>query len=387
MFQALRCMFLATLLLCLMIRPAPSLSEELLDQEHTHYRQQVERIRKALEGKDTQKSESESLITDAHRSMKWIFEEPRAAETEERRLRKRISKEFLDLNLPVLIHAVPPRSFLSEKTTSFSSIILNFETGEVLVSVSVPYFQDNGLRKAKNEAVFLSILLLQDGIMEIPVDGEHTVSQSVSGQVEKPGGLMEHYISTAGLSSRNLSLTINGLAAGGGIVTAHINVPMPLHIGGNLSLDIARKSYSPWESEVPEKNFLRKAPYTGLILDARAFSLKPFRDPVLISEQNRSLFVPDAGRPSSSWPYGWAGWGDSLSSVALTRRVGNNPLLIRPEEILNHHVIVLTTKDSERVGQSFRTTKLIFSGHIAILIRPEAPAVRPELSPATEVHP
>jgi hypothetical protein len=357
----------------LLLATVPVLSDELLDQEHQHYSQQLNRIREALGKKEDKKAETASLVSDALRSEKWIFEEPKAAETEERHLTKRISKEFLDLDLPVLIHPTPPRSILTEKTTSFSRLLVNYSTQQILVTVSVPYFQDSGMRKAKNEATFLSILLLQDGIMEVVVDGAHTISESVSEHILEPGGLMEKFISTHGLTKENLSVDINRLAAGGGLATTHITIPFPLHIGGTLFLEVAKKSYPPY-SPVSIKKPSRKHPYTGLILDARPFKIKPFRDLVLISDQNMSLFIPDQRRSSQSVPFGWAGWEDGLSPAEMRKRVGGNPLVIRPAGIINHHIIVLTQVDSEKVFRSFQTTKLLSSGHISILVPPMTPA-------------
>ncbi|MEC4683465.1 MAG: hypothetical protein VST70_07300 [Nitrospirota bacterium] len=360
-------------------------SEELLDTEHPHYSQQLERVQKAIGTKEDKKAEDAALITDARRSMKWIFEEPNAAETEEARLNGRISKEFLDLNLPILIRPSPPRSILFEKFTPFSSLILDYSANQILVTVSVPYYQDSGMRKAKNEAVFLSILLLQDGIMDISVDGKKTVAQSVSRKITEPGGLMEQYISTNGLSPSGLSVDINKLAAGGGLATAHIHVPVPLHLGGALALEIAKKSHPPLPLN-QLKEHSPPHPYTGLILDARHFDVKPFRDPILISDQSMSLFMPDAGRPSTSMPYGWAGWEDGLTPGSVRKRVGTHPLVVRPEQLADHHLFLLSKPDSRKVVESFQNTSLLSSGHIVILVRPERlPAVNTS-SPANGHH-
>ena len=343
------------------------MSDELLNTEHSHYRDQINRIRNALE-QDSDLKSYQSQIADAKRSIQWIFEEPVAAAEEESRLESRISKEFLDLNLPVLIHPSPPHRVVTEKTTVFSSLTLDFSTGQIVVFVAVPYFQDSGIRRAKNESVFLTLILLRRGIMELPLDEKDTLSLSMRGEPQKPGGLIARYMQTVGLSPDHLSLSIKKLAAGGGIAITACTVPFPLHIGGNLRESIERTSYRPFS---PAPGASTGTLPTGLIIDASAFSLKPFRDPVLVSEHRERLFVPDAGRPSSAMPYGWAGWVDSLEDPeTLLQRVGPRPLRIVPEAVVDNNVFIVKEQEADRLSRFFSGTKLLSSGHIIILISP-----------------
>lgn len=363
----------------LLIAPCSSLAEEILHEEHSHYREQVRRIQEALE-KGKKENDIKSLLTDARRSARWIFKEPKAADKVNRRLGRRIDKEFFDLNLPVLIHPLPARPFLLQKTTAHSSLVTNFEEGTLTVRVAVPFFEDSGRRKARNEAVFLSIILLRTGILDLPVREFVPLSKTIPPEASLSGGTIEQYLVSKGLTPSGLSVEIHTLAAGGGIALARIVIPVPLHIGDALALDMERSaaaSFAPTGRELPPR---RNLPPTGLVIDARAFRVRPFRDLVLLSDTRHILMIPDEGRPSASLPFGWAGWSDGQETTPLEKRVGENPLVLRPEEFLHHQVFVFTRKDSERIFRSLIPSRLLSAGHIMVLVSPQN-LVRPAPSP------
>lgn len=362
--------FLAGALGILLFSPCPSLAEEILHEEHSHYREQVRRIQEALE-KGKNENDIKSLLADARRSAQWIFKEPKAAEKVNRRLGRRIDKEFFDLNLPVLIHTLPAQPFLLQKTTAHSSLVTNFEEGTLTVRVTVPFFEDSGRRKARNEAVFLSIILLRTGIMDLPVREFVPLSKTIPPEASLSGGTIEQYLVSKGLTPSGLSVKIHTLAAGGGIALARIVIPLPLHIGDALALDMERSATTPFVPAGRERSSRRKLPPTGLVIDARAFRVRPFRDLVLLSGTRHILMIPDAGRPSDSLPFGWAGWSDGQETVSIEKRVGENPLVVRPEEFLHHQVFVFSRKDAERIYRTLVPSKLLFTGHIMVLVLPQ----------------
>ncbi len=365
-----------------LIPPGPSPAEEILNEEHSHYRDQIQRIHEALEKNKTE-SDVRSLLDDARRSARWIFKEPGAAETVERRLGRRIDKEFFELNLPVLIHTLPARPFLLQKTTPHSSVVTNFEEGTITSQVTVPFFENNGLRKARNEAVFLSILLLRDGIMNLPVREFVRLRKTAPPETFQAGGTVERYLIANGLTRSNLFVDIHALAAGGGIALARITLPLPLHIGDNLALTMERSAASP-----PPPDMIAFKPHglppTGLLIDARRYRIHPFRDVILISDTRHILMIPDEGRPSGVLPYGWAGWSDGLDIEAVERRVGLRPLVVRPEEFLHRQVFVFSQRDSRKILHSLYPSKLMATGHILILLAPQRLVRPPSLSKTTK---
>ena len=367
-----------------LLSPGHSLADEILNEEHSHYRDQIQRIREALERGKTE-SDVRSLLDDARRSARWIFKEPGAAETVERRLSRRIDKEFFDLNLPVLIHTLPARPFLLQKTTPHSSLVTNFEEGTITSQVTVPFFENNGMRKARNEAVFLSILLLRDGIMDLPVREFILLRKTAPPETFQSGGTVARYLIANGLTRSNLSVDIHALAAGGGIALARIIIPLPLHIGDSLALAMERSTASPPPSDT---TFFkpRGLPPTGLLIDARHYRIHPFRDVLLISDTRHILMIPDEGRPSGVLPFGWAGWSDGLNTEALERRVGLHPLVVRPEEFLHRQVFVFSKRDSRNILQTLYSSKLMSTGHILILLSPQRLVRPPALSQPSKGH-
>ena len=363
----------------LLLASCPAPAEEILHEEHSHYREQVRRIQEALEN-GKKENDIKSLLTDAKRSARWIFKEPKAADKVNRRLGRRIDKEFFDLNLPVLIHPLPARPFLLQKTTAHSSLVTNFEEGTITVRVSVPFFEDSGRRKARNEAVFLSIILLRSGILDLPVREFVPLSKTIPPEASLSGGTIEQFLVSKGLTRSGLSVEIHTLAAGGGIALAKIVIPVPLHIGDALALDMERSTAASFVPTGREPSPRRNLPPTGLVIDGRAIRVRPFRDLVLLSDTRHILMIPDEGRPSASLPFGWAGWSDGQETVSLEKRVGENPLVVRPEEFLHHQVFVLTRKDAERIYRTLIPSKLLSTGHIMVLVSPQN-LLRPTPSP------
>ncbi len=382
--RVLKIILLAGIFSIFIPTPGLSFAEEILNEEHSHYRDQIHRIHEALE-KGKEENAINSLLSDARRSARWIFEEPAAAETVERRLGRRIDREFFDLNLPVLIHPLPARPFLLQKTTPHSSLVTDFEEGTITARVTVPFFENNGMRKARNEAVFLSILLLRDGIMNLPVREFVRLRKTVPSEAYQSGGTIAKYLISKGLARKGLSVEIHPLAAGGGIALASIVLPVPLHIGDTLALTLERSAASP---PLLDKTFSNAGglPPTGLLIDARRFRIHPFRDLVLLSDSRRILMIPDEGRPSGVRPFGWAGWSDGQDVSAIEQRVGLHPLVVRPEEFLHRQVFVFSQRDARRILQSLYSSKLLSTGHILVLLAPQRLVSPPALSQPTKGH-
>ena len=372
-------LFLAGALCVLVFSPTFSLADEILHEEHSHYRDQIRRIQDALE-KKKKENDFQTLLADARRSARWIFKETRAAETVKRRLDRHIDREFFDLDLPVLIHPLPVHPFLIQKTTSHSSLVTDFEKGTITARVSVPFFEDRGLIKARNEAVFLSILLLRDGIRHLPVREFVPLVKTLPPEASLPGGPIEQYLISRGLTSSNLSMDIHTLAAGGGIALAKIVIPFPLHIGDKLAINIERSAGATVQPGLLHPS-VHKLPPTGLVVDARRLRIHPFRDLVLLSETRRILMIPDEGRPSESLPFGWAGWSDGQNTEALQQRVGLNPLVVRPEEFVHHQVFLLSRKDAAKIIADLLPTRLLEAGHILVLVSPQR-LIRPSAVPS-----
>ncbi len=364
---------IAEVLFFLFLWAAPAGADEFLDGEHSHYRQQILRIQEALE-KGQKEVDQKSLLSDARRSARWIFAEPEAARTEKLRMNRRIRKEFFDLNLPVMVHTLPARPFLLQKTTSFSSLVTNFESGTIIAKVTVPYFEDKGLRKARNEAVFLSILLVKEGILSLPVLEGTPLTHTIPPKADQSGGTIETYIADKGITAEGLSLETHNLAAGGGIAVATLSIPIPLHIGNRLHLEMMRQEFSA-STDTHCGPSRRKLPPTGLILDLRGKKIRPFRDPILVSETHILLLIPDVGRPSESIPHGWAGWTDGLDPTPIRKRVGTHPLVVRPEGFRHSQVFVLSAGDGLTVCRDLFPSKLLSSGHVMILVDPQQPVL------------
>jgi hypothetical protein len=206
------------------------------------------------------------------------------------------------------------------------------------------------------------------------------LSKTIPPEASLSGGTIEQFLVSKGLTRSGLSVEIHTLAAGGGIALARIVIPVPLHIGDALALDMERSAAASFVPTGREPSPRRNLPPTGLVIDARSFRVRPFRDLVLLSDTRHILMIPDEGRPSASLPFGWAGWSDGQETVSLEKRVGENPLVVRPEEFLHHQVFVLTRKDAERIYRTLISSKLLSTGHIMVLVSPQN-LLRPAPSP------
>ncbi len=343
--------------------PAPSSADEILDTIHSHYRDQVQRIREALESGKSEEEEKETL-SDARRTVRWIFEEPEASQREGQIIDKRVSKEFLELGIPVVIHPVPARPFILQRFTDHSIRLTNFEKGTILVKTSLPFLQDGKMKKARTEAILLAALLLREQILSLPVRAQLPVRKDLPPEALLLHGPLASTILNRAITRQGFSVKILPLAAGGGLVLVRMEIPLPLHVGGALASRMANLSFS---STIPaHKELNRHIHPTGLILDARALKITPFRDVMIASDEGYILMKPNAGRDSGSPPLGWGAFTDTLSPDILAERVGAHPLTIRPVTIAHHQVFLLSKKDARTVSDLFLGTPLLSTGHILI---------------------
>ena len=353
--------------LCLFFSPSPAHADEILDTVHSHYREQIQRIRDSLE-RDKDEAEQKEVLADARRTVRWVFEEPGAAALEARIINRKVSKEFFQLGIPVIIHPVPARPFLLQRFTDHSIRVTNFEKGTILVKASIPYLQDGGMKKARTEAILLAAILLRDQILFLPVREKFLLKRDLPPEALLPNGPLAMMILNRALTPSGFKVQTLPLAAGGGIVLVRMEIPIPLHLGGQIATKISNLSFS---SNLPiQKRRYRQTLPTGLILDARHLRISPFRDIILASNEGYILMKPDEGRDSGALPLGWAAFTDTLTPTLLRERVGPHPLTVRPDELVHRQVFLLPQVEARKVAFLFSGTTLLSTGHILIRLSP-----------------
>ena len=201
--------------LCLFFSPSPAHADEILDTVHSHYREQIQRIRDSLE-RDKDEAEQKEALADARRTVRWVFEEPGAAALEARIINRKVSKEFFELGIPVIIHPIPARPFLLQRFTDHSIRVTNFEKGTILVKASIPYLQDGGMKKARTEAILLAAILLRDQILFLPVREKFLLKRDLPPEALLPNGPLAMMILNRALTPSGFKVQTLPLAAGGG---------------------------------------------------------------------------------------------------------------------------------------------------------------------------
>ena len=353
--------------LCLFFSPSPAHADEILDTVHSHYREQIQRIRDSLE-RDKDEAEQKEALADARRTVRWVFEEPGAAALEARIINRKVSKEFFELGIPVIIHPIPARPFLLQRFTDHSIRVTNFEKGTILVKASIPYLQDGGMKKARTEAILLAAILLRDQILFLPVREKFLLKRDLPPEALLPNGPLAMMILNRALTPSGFKVQTLPLAAGGGIVLVRMEIPIPLHLGGQIATKISNLSFS---SNLPiQKRRYRQTLPTGLILDARHLRISPFRDIILASNEGYILMKPDEGRDSGALPLGWAAFTDTLTPTLLLERVGPHPLTVQPDELVHRQVFLLPQVEARKVAFLFSGTTLLSTGHILIRLSP-----------------
>nr|EES52582.1 MAG: protein of unknown function [Leptospirillum ferrodiazotrophum] len=353
--------------LCLFFSPSPAHADEILDTVHSHYREQIQRIRDSLE-RDKDEAEQKEALADARRTVRWVFEEPGAAALEARIINRKVSKEFFQLGIPVIIHPVPARPFLLQRFTDHSIRVTNFEKGTILVKTSIPYLQDGGMKKARTEAILLAALLLRDQVLFLPVREKFLLKRDLPPEALLPNGPLAMTILNRAITPSGFKVQTLPLAAGGGIVLVRMEIPIPLHLGGQMATKISNLSFS---SNLPiQKRRYRQTLPTGLILDARHLRISPFRDIILASDEGYILMKPDEGRDSGALPLGWAAFTDTLTPTLLLERVGPHPLTVQPDELVHRQVFLLPQVEARKVAFLFSGTTLLSTGHILIRLAP-----------------
>lgn len=357
-----------------LLSPLPSRADEVLDTEHSHYREQIERIRNSLEQGEDKKDRKETL-SDARRTARWVFEEPVAARREGLRLNRRISKEFRELGIPVVIHPDPSRPVILQKFTDHSIRITDFEKGTILVKASVPFLRDVAMKRSRTIGILLATLLLKDQILSLPLRERIPLSRYLPPEALNPNGPLAMEILTRALAPTGFHVRIMPLAAGGGIVVIHMEIPIPLHLAEDKAIGLDRLTLS--SAKIPQRPN-HALPPTGLIIDARHLPVTPFRDILLASNNGQILMKPDDGRDSGALPHGWAGFSDDPSQAVLRERVGPRPLVVRPTSLIHHQLFLLSQRDYRRVSLLFAGTGLLKTGHILVRVAPfEEPASKP----------
>ena len=353
--------------LCLFFSPSPAHADEILDTVHSHYREQIQRIRDSLE-RDKDEAEQKESLADARRTVRWVFEEPGAAALEARLINRKVSKEFFQLGIPIIIHPVPARPFLLQRFTDHSIRVTNFEKGTILVKTSIPYLQDGGMKKARTEAILLAALLLRDQVLFLPVREKFLLKRDLPPEALLPNGPLAMTILNRAITPSGFKVQTLPLAAGGGIVLVRMEIPIPLHLGGQMATKISNLSFS---SNLPiQKRRYRQTLPTGLILDARHLRISPFRDIILASDEGYILMKPDEGRDSGALPLGWAAFTDTLTPTLLLERVGPHPLTVQPDELVHRQVFLLPQVEARKVAFLFSGTTLLSTGHILIRLAP-----------------
>ena len=353
--------------LCLFFSPSPAHADEILDTVHSHYREQIQRIRDSLE-RDKDEAEQKEALADARRTVRWVFEEPGAAALEARIINRKVSKEFFELGIPVIIHPIPARPFLLQRFTDHSIRVTNFEKGTILVKTSIPYLQDGGMKKARTEAILLAALLLRDQVLFLPVREKFLLKRDLPPEALLPNGPLAMTILNRAITPSGFKVQTLPLAAGGGIVLVRMEIPIPLHLGGQMATKISNLSFS---SNLPiQKRRYRQTLPTGLILDARHLRISPFRDIILASDEGYILMKPDEGRDSGALPLGWAAFTDTLTPTLLLERVGPHPLTVQPDELVHRQVFLLPQVEARKVAFLFSGTTLLSTGHILIRLAP-----------------
>ncbi len=360
------------------IPPASSRADEILDTVHSHYKDQVQRIHDALES-GKKEAEQKETLSDARRTVRWIFEEPHASENEGRLLNARISKEFHELGIPVIIRPVPVRPFIFQRFTDHSISITDFENNTILVKTTLPFLQDGKMKRARTEAILLAALLLRDQILSLPVREHLALKKDLPAEALLLHGPLALTILNRAITPQGFLVRILPLAAGGGIVQVRMQIPIPLHLGKKTSPISAFRASPPTP---PYKNLGQHPLPTGLILDARQLRLSPFRDIMIASAKGEMLVKPDDGRDSGSLPFGWAAFTDTPSPDLLNARVGVHPLTIRPEALIHHQVFLLSRKDARKVTALFQGTPLLKTGHILIRLAASPYTVSQDSSPS-----
>ena len=353
--------------LCLFFSPSRAQADEILNTVHSHYREQIQRIRDSLE-RDKDVAEQKEALADARRTVRWVFEEPGAAALESRIINRKVSKEFFELGIPVIIHPIPTRPFLFQRFSDHSIRITNFEKGTILVKTSIPYLQDGGMKKARTEGILLAALLMRDQVLYLPVREKILLKRDVPPEALLPNGPLAMTILNRAITPSGFKVQTLPLAAGGGIVLVRMEIPIPLHLGGQIATKISNLSFS---SNLPsQKRQYRRTLPTGLILDARHLRISPFRDIILASDEGYILMKPDEGRDSGSLPLGWAAFTDTLSPTLLRERVGPHPLTVRADELVHRQVFLLPQDEARKVAFLFSGTTLLNTGHILIRVAP-----------------
>tara|TARA_A100001037_G_scaffold306633_1_gene353500 strand:- start:456 stop:1301 length:846 start_codon:yes stop_codon:yes gene_type:complete len=133
---------------------------------------------------------------------------------------------------------------------------------------------------------------------------------------------------------------------------------------GYLNEDIAQSTYLMMRAVTPKTNRA-----TGIVIDARNIYHIPAMVPKVYNEDERLVYGPRHYTRSRSVNRGPMGYAHSMEDGNVSRRVGNNPLLV--EAVANDDDINLTVSnlDAERIRDAEKKFGLLTNCKVLVLLK------------------
>jgi len=111
--------------------------------------------------------------------------------------------------------------------------------------------------------------------------------------------------------------------------------------------------------------------YTGVVIDARGYSLRPAMIPEIVTDDGKLVYGASLVDPEAARSNGLAAYGTSLNSSSITNRVGSNPLVIKAAGLYGKQDagVKISTADAVGALAANATESLLKLAKVAFLLK------------------
>jgi hypothetical protein len=90
--------------------------------------------------------------------------------------------------------------------------------------------------------------------------------------------------------------------------------------------------------------------YTGIVIDARGYNLQPAMIPQVFTGDGKLVYGASIVDPRAARQNGLAGYASSLNSSSVSKRAGNNPLIIKAEGLVGKQKAGVRISTADAIG-------------------------------------
>jgi len=110
--------------------------------------------------------------------------------------------------------------------------------------------------------------------------------------------------------------------------------------------------------------------FTGLLIDARDFKVRPAMAPKIVDESGREIYGSSLVNPEYAVQHGMIGYSKNIQAAQTNERIANTPLIIKGIKTDGDRLtdIVVSNADAEKIRSAAQTQKFLNQARVMIVL-------------------